>query len=35
MHYPAANQLTFPVVDPHSRQPGYKACAVRIEPCAD
>jgi assimilatory nitrate reductase catalytic subunit len=31
MHYPAANQLTFPVVDPYSRQPGYKACAVRLE----
>lgn len=30
MHYAVTNQLTLPVVDPHSRQPGYKACAVRI-----
>ncbi len=31
MHYAKANQLTYPEVDPHSRQPAYKACAVRIE----
>lgn len=31
MHYPEVNRLTFPVVDPYSRQPGYKACAVCIE----
>jgi len=30
MHYPTANRLTFPAFDPHSRQPAYKACAVRI-----
>jgi assimilatory nitrate reductase catalytic subunit len=30
MHYPATNQLTLSVFDPHSRQPAYKACAVRI-----
>ena len=30
MHYPATNQLTFPAVDPHSRQPSYKHCAVRL-----
>jgi len=30
MHYPEANQLTFPAFDPHSRQPAYKHCAVRI-----
>ncbi|MDQ6633047.1 MAG: hypothetical protein M3Y82_15045 [Verrucomicrobiota bacterium] len=30
MHYAAANQLTFPAFDPHSRQPSYKACAVTI-----
>ncbi|HVU25109.1 MAG TPA: molybdopterin oxidoreductase family protein, partial [Opitutus sp.] len=30
MHFPEVNRLTFPVVDPHSRQPGYKAAAVRI-----
>ena len=31
MHFAAANQLTFPAVDPYSRQPAYKACAVRIQ----
>lgn len=31
MHYATTNQLTFPAVDPHSRQPAYKACAVRLE----
>jgi len=31
MHYPTMNQLTFAAFDPHSRQPAYKACAVRIE----
>lgn len=32
MHFEAVNLLTFPAVDPHSRQPSYKACAVRVEP---
>jgi assimilatory nitrate reductase catalytic subunit len=32
MHYPQANQLTFAAFDPYSRQPAYKACAVRIRP---
>lgn len=32
MHYARTNQLTFPVFDPYSRQPGYKACAVSIRP---
>jgi anaerobic selenocysteine-containing dehydrogenase len=31
MHFASVNQLTFPAVDPHSRQPSYKACAVRLE----
>ncbi len=31
MHYPEVNQLTHPSFDPHSRQPSYKHCAVRIE----
>ncbi len=31
MHGPEVNRLTFPAFDPHSRQPGYKACAVRLE----
>jgi assimilatory nitrate reductase catalytic subunit len=30
MHYADTNQLTFPAVDPQSRQPSYKACAVRV-----
>ena len=30
MHYPEVNELTFPAFDPHSRQPSYKASAVRI-----
>jgi assimilatory nitrate reductase catalytic subunit len=30
MHYVEVNQLTFPAFDPHSRQPSYKACAVRV-----
>ncbi len=32
MHFAAVNQLTFPAFDPHSRQPSYKAAAVRIDP---
>ena len=32
MHEAATNQLTFAAFDPYSRQPSYKACAVRIEP---
>lgn len=30
MHYADTNRLTFPAVDPHSRQPSYKHCAVRL-----
>ena len=32
MHDAATNQLTLAAFDPYSRQPSYKACAVRIEP---
>jgi assimilatory nitrate reductase catalytic subunit len=32
MHVEAANVLTFPAVDPESRQPAYKASAVALEP---
>jgi assimilatory nitrate reductase catalytic subunit len=32
MHDAAVNQLTHPTFDPYSKQPGYKACAVRIRP---
>ena len=30
MHFDAVNRLTNPTFDPHSRQPSYKACAVRL-----
>jgi predicted molibdopterin-dependent oxidoreductase YjgC len=32
MHYAETNHLTLWHVDPHSRQPGYKWCAVNVEP---
>ncbi|MDD5260978.1 MAG: molybdopterin oxidoreductase family protein [Methylacidiphilales bacterium] len=32
MHYPEINRLTLSAVDPYSRQPAYKACAVRVSP---
>jgi assimilatory nitrate reductase catalytic subunit len=31
MHFAPVNILTYPAFDPHSRQPSYKACAVRVE----
>jgi assimilatory nitrate reductase catalytic subunit len=31
MHYDVTNQLTKAEFDPHSRQPSYKYCAVRVE----
>ncbi len=31
MHYPEGNYLTYPLFDPHSRQPAYKFGAVKIE----
>jgi anaerobic selenocysteine-containing dehydrogenase len=31
MHYGVTNKLTRAEFDPHSRQPGYKHCAVRLE----
>ena len=31
MHYDVTNRLTYPQFDPHSRQPSYKYCAVRLE----
>lgn len=30
MHYETVNQLTHAVFDPYSKQPAYKACAVRL-----
>jgi len=35
MHYREANQLTRSAFDLHSRQPSYKACAVRVEALGD
>ena len=32
MHDEATNRLTFPSFDPYSRQPSYKAAAVRVYP---
>ncbi len=32
MHYDVVNQLTHPSFDPYSKQPSYKACAVRVRP---
>src|SRR5262249_14508194 len=35
MHYETMNRLTFAAFDPYSRQPAYKACAVRISKLDD
>jgi anaerobic selenocysteine-containing dehydrogenase len=35
MHYGVTNELTRAEFDPHSRQPSYKHCAVRLEPTAN
>ncbi len=32
MHYEGTNRLTDAVFDPYSKQPSYKACAVRVRP---
>lgn len=32
MHDNLTNHLTHPSFDPHSRQPNYKSCAVKVEP---
>jgi assimilatory nitrate reductase catalytic subunit len=29
-HWPGANALTDPALDPHSKMPAFKACAVTI-----
>ncbi len=31
-HWPGANALTNPALDPHSKMPAFKACAVAISP---
>jgi assimilatory nitrate reductase catalytic subunit len=30
-HYPGVNDLTNPALDPTSRMPEFKVCAVRLE----
>ena len=35
MHYECVNRLTKSTFDPYSRQPSYKACAVRLRPSAN
>jgi anaerobic selenocysteine-containing dehydrogenase len=35
MHYARTNQLTLAAFDRRSRQPAYKACAVKVRPLAD
>ncbi len=30
MHFVETNQLTLSAVDPHSRQPSYKHCAIAV-----
>ncbi|OYW21015.1 MAG: nitrate reductase, partial [Planctomycetales bacterium 12-60-4] len=32
MHYAETNRLTDSIFDPYSKQPSYKACAVRVRP---
>jgi assimilatory nitrate reductase catalytic subunit len=32
MHNPSVNELTLNAVDPYSRQPSYKHCAVQVHP---
>ena len=31
MHFADTNKLTLASFDPYSRQPSYKACAVKVE----
>ena len=33
--YDCVNRLTLGLLDPHSRQPAFKQCAVRVERAAD
>ena len=34
-YHECVNRLTLGLLDPHSRQPAYKQCAVRIEAVDD
>jgi len=34
-YHECVNRLSLGLLDPHSRQPAYKQCAVRIEPARD
>jgi len=31
VHHPAVNELTLPAIDPASKEPNFKQCAVRLE----
>ncbi|MDG5760407.1 assimilatory nitrate reductase NasA [Natronococcus sp. A-GB1] len=35
IHHPDVNDLTLPAVDPRSREPNFKQCAVRLAPLRD
>ncbi len=35
MHFARTNQLTLGAFDPKSRQPAYKACAVKVVPLTE
>jgi assimilatory nitrate reductase catalytic subunit len=35
IHHPDVNDLTLPAVDPRSREPNFKQCAVRLAPPRD
>ena len=34
-YHECVNRLTLGLLDPHSRQPAFKQCAVKIEPVPD
>jgi assimilatory nitrate reductase catalytic subunit len=34
-YHECVNRVSLGLLDPHSRQPAFKQCAVRIEPIAD
>jgi assimilatory nitrate reductase catalytic subunit len=35
IHHPLANRLTLDALDPQSREPHFKQCAVRLEPAEE
>jgi assimilatory nitrate reductase catalytic subunit len=34
-YHECVNRVSLGLLDPHSRQPAFKQCAVRVEPIAD